>query len=519
MEKPFKISDKYFLFFIIIFGILFFFELTQYYQLTNFYPLKMATDLNTYIIRLNFLKEYGFHNLVPNVAGGILLYYDYPIGWGFFNLPIYLLTNNILLTTFLSTIIIFILSFIVFYFIGKIENFSFLRVTTFFLLFFANPLMLVSIFHVGRASELLGWLVLNLFFLYILIYKNKKINTKEVLIFILIYAVLLLTHIYSFLIGSVLLLGLFLIKSFKEKLKIILIGIITLLITSFWWIYFSKYTSRVVDAWSIKGEILSTGIFSRHIWFSYSTLSLILFFGVFYLFYLYIKNEFDKDNFKKEILFYLPVLSLAGLILTKLIIFIPIFSSIPFSVYSEFFIFISIFLFLKIKKFYLPKNIKKYFILILILAPFIFSGFFVYNYHNGELFYDHGYKYTQQDENVIDLMKNIEGNFVFLTETLDMPSGIRTLHIDWPYTDYAIIYYNKSSISDTYSWYLVNPKIADDVQEVYKFYNKNDCSSLLKKMNEMEYGSIMSYDPYCENLRKCGLNESKRIGVACLFYL
>lgn len=511
-----RLNDKYLYIPIIALLFLFIYEIIQYYQIVILYPIRVAGDLNTYIMKLYLLANYGFHKSVPFIYNGIITLRAYPPGWAFFTLPIFNITKDVLSANFISIIIIYILSFIAIYFICKKEKNSKTKAVAFFLLLFANPFMLDEILHIGRSSIAFGWMIFLWFFALINYYKDRDIDLKFMTLFTILYSILILSHIYIFIIGSIITFSFLLTKLNKNYVKttmsLAIPAIIGLAITSFWWIPFSRAMGVKKQLWSIEVETLSnmTGSF-----FSYNTISIIIFLGVI-TFYI-MKN---KEN---NSIFIYPLITLALLIITRLIIFIPILKELPFNIYTTFFIFLSIFYFFKIDFSIIKKSHRKIIYIILILLPFIFGIILFGKYYdftmeyrppefrnNPELDGISAYEQTDLDKDIFSILKETNNKFIILNH-----SSQRKLYNT--YSVYSIIKHNKQPILGTHPWDALDQSVIGKLDNLYASFDNKDCKDIINISKDLEIKEIISLNDGCKLLKQCNLKLQAENERACLF--
>ena len=91
---------------IIILGIYFIIRLINQAKIISIFPLNLTNDITSYMSRLYFLFECGFHKLCPYWYNGFITFVNYAPGWTFFTAPIYFITKNIQLSTYISLILI-----------------------------------------------------------------------------------------------------------------------------------------------------------------------------------------------------------------------------------------------------------------------------------------------------------------------------------------------------------------------------------------------------------------------------
>lgn len=511
MPSEWKLEDKWFYAPLIGFLGILIYELLNYSISYTHYPFHTTTDLNSYIIRLKLLAQYGYHAFVPNINQGIILFGAYPPGWAFFTLPFYYIIGDVIKANFLSLLAILLFFLVTLFWLGKSQGFSKIRVLAFFALFLANPVMIDELFRIGRTSALFGWLAFALFFAFLMYYRERKLNMKFYVFFILLYSILLFAHLYHFLISSLFVAGFFLIRKKKEKLYLVICSALTLLITSNWWIIFSEYSKIRPHRWGIAAEFLSKGIFSKDIILSYATLTSLL---LIVTAYFYLKSKkWDKHT----CIFFLPFLAFPFLVLTEFIVYIPLFNSIPVNIYNELFVFFSLFFFLGIHHFKNGRLLKPILIMLLILLPIIIGTFVFMHIHDSSIETRH--IYTQTDIDVMALIPQIKDPFITLGD------GPNITRLDWGYTDYAIIFFNKSAITDDYSFFVTNPLIEQSAVELTRQYESarmlelnatSICDSLKETISKGLYATILSYDNHCAFWKSCGFKAYAENEHACL---
>ena len=295
-------------------------------KILNMFPLDTVNDWSAYIALLNFLDKCGFHNFCTYWYNGFTSFIITQPGWYFFTYPIYLISKNYMVASFISMIIIFILSFIVIYKFGYVFKIDKEKRILFYLLLFANAASIGNYIRLGRIPEFFAFFLFILITFIILYYKDKKMDFNFTLI-VPIYSLLLISHQTFAILGSLMWTALFLVKGNKEKLYIILLAALSLILASFWLIpYISTFFNTVgvdkpigINILSFDKEYLLETIFTFII-------PLVFLF----IFYLYIKrSKYDK----REIIFYSPVLFISLLFLFRLTAFIPILNYIYPDVY------------------------------------------------------------------------------------------------------------------------------------------------------------------------------------------
>ena len=130
------IKDRHFYFLVVILGAVFVVNFIKISSIMQYFPLHSFTDGTGYIGRLTLLIKYGYHGFAPNWYNGFIVLKHYAPGWFFFTLPIYWLTKNVLISTFISMLVSYIFSLIFFILLGKTFKLSIIKSISFFLLFY-----------------------------------------------------------------------------------------------------------------------------------------------------------------------------------------------------------------------------------------------------------------------------------------------------------------------------------------------------------------------------------------------
>jgi hypothetical protein len=489
-----RFSDKIFIIPIILLGLNFIYRLIDFAKIITTFPLDYVNDISAYIALSHFFVKYGYLELVPNWYNGFILFNTYPPGYSFFMYPLILLTSNILLSTFLSAIILYILGFIAIYFIGKELDLTIIKRTALYLFVYANPMIIGGMLKQGRITSLMA-LVIFSFIVYLVIYFKSRPITNKIYFLSLLLALLVLTHHPETILAGIFLIGFILIKENKEKIKIIASIIIGIILSAFWWIPFLKY--------SIINGVLELNFgnwllnFKDYFWNNF--IGIILSLTLFVIFYFYYRPQQDK-----AILYlYLPVLILNFLFLTRVVIFIPIIKHIYPDPYQDFFMFFASLFLVSINFNKLTNKIKNILLILLIIGAI---ASVTYNITKTPFFQD----YTQQEEDFIYLVPKIEGKFLMFTES-PKTSYSRA------YYCYAAIFYNKETPS---GWedYAKEPEFVWGLKNTTKEYMKTeDCKYLMKLNQEYMVEQILTEKHYCQIMtQECGLELVETKGEACL---
>ncbi|MBT3324117.1 hypothetical protein HN681_03965 [archaeon] len=482
-----KKSDKIFLIPIILFSLNLIYRLIDTAKIIKYFPLDYTNDLASYVAQLSFLDAYGLFANVPNWYNGFILFQASAPGWALFTLPILNLTNNIMLSTYLSIILLYILAFISIYLIGKHIKISKIKTIALYLFIFANPMAIGGFLKQGRLPELTAFVVFIYIFYLALYYKDNPIDWK-ILFLAPLYTFLIISHQPETVLGSTFLLGLILTKNFKENIKIISTLILGTLLSSFWLIQFLQaYTQlNLIDQefglWLLDfnsfliSNLILTGL----------TIALL---GLFYF--------YQKD--KKDFLFFLPTLTLAFLVLTRLITFIPIYKEIYPDPWTNFLILFTSFFLVSLNYNKISKKIKTYLLIVLALAAIAAIS---YNMLFTPFFQD----YTQTEYDILAVMPDIEERFLIL--------GSQSIESSYPqaYYSYAALI-NKNTASGWSDW----SKDKDYINLITNIGFTEDCDKLVEGLNELNVLEIIALNEDCTYLTNtCNFQEKTTSNQACL---
>jgi len=485
IEKSNNIKEKFLLFPIISILAIFLIKFFYFLRIIKIFPLNAAGDYAHRMLQLFFLSEYGFHSIIPHCFEGFVLLKYYPPLWHFFTLPIYWLVGNIQLSTFISIVLIYILTFLVFFVFGKYLGLSKIKRIAFFAFFFMNPLAIDYVMNIGRIAEFFAWMIFVPFAFLILYYKNKPLDKKFFLLFISLFSLIIIAHPYIVIPSSILIFSLFLVQNSREKIKIALSVIASLIITSFWWIPFLD-VSNTATKMALQNEFLTLGSI-----ISFNTISIIL---LFLALYFYQKQKINK----KDWIFFSPILLLALVILSRAIVLIPIINKVSPSAYTFLFLFIALFLFFKTKSF--NKNTKKIVIISLLLLPFLCGGLV---FLQSKII-----NYTPSEEAIVNLLPFIEEKFVILDSSEMLPII--------PLTNLAIINSNKETLICITALGADNKSYMDAFKQANYNLKNNNCENLISFFNNFEIKEIIAYGEDCNILKSCELYKAKDSQNACL---
>lgn len=494
-----EIPEKYFIFAVIVLGLYFLFRLLNQSQIITEFPIDdRANDYSSHIAKLYFLKEYGLHSHVPNWYNGnyqLLKYYS--PGWYIFALPFIYLFNNSQIATYTSVILIYILLFLAVWFLGRLSGLSKVKIFALYLFTFANPVAIGYFLRLGKLPELFSWIWFLMLFSLLIYYKNKSLDKYFFLFFIPITIFLFYSHLLFFVISNIFILSLFLIKSNKERIMLILSMIIVLAFSLFFLVPFfnSIVGNSPIDINALERITYEERLTNRIGAF----LTPLIFILVFVLFFW---NADFKDRYiRKELLFYLPIVLVAILLFTKILVYVPYLNKPESKSYDLMFLFLSSFLLMKIKLNEKQRFLRNLFLVSLILIP-IFSVFL--SLMVTSLFLHH----PENVENALDLLKSVDGNLALMGVPDDVHPGA--------VYSYGAVFYNITSIS---GWDIsgISNEYIILLNQANTFLKTKSCNGLKISVSNLNIENIISSNDYCRFLESCNFNKIKQIENICLY--
>ncbi len=469
-------------------------KLTEKTQIVNEFPFDRTNDLSSYMGNLYFLHEYGYHELVPNWYNGMYKLFEvYPPAWYYFTYPFYLITGKVESAAMLSIFLMLVIGFILIWKLGAKFGLSRIERTAFFAFVFANPMAIGNFIRLGRPHELFAWISFIAFFFILLKYKDRKLD-RNFLWIIIPYSLVLLSHTGVFVLTDTLFLSLILIKNWREWKYLILSGLVAALLTSFWWIDFLKGLARgsvLAEIYSFSQRLLSL----RPDYIVENVTSLITPIAFLIIFYFFYKTNKDR----KELLFFLPHLILAGLFLTRIITFIPVYNRIYPDIYNMLFIISGSYLLFKIDYAKIGAMWRNLIITGLVFLPIL--AIIAY------LVLIPGFvHHTQDDKETLELLEQVEGKFLILNSS----------SLAQAFYTYGAVYHN---LSTPFGW--SDPSVpADYVNRLYRVQTlaeKDNCKELVNELKYFNTTSVITYREYCEVLKICRLKEKIKKEHSCLY--
>ncbi|MFA5887114.1 MAG: hypothetical protein WC852_00160 [Candidatus Nanoarchaeia archaeon] len=490
---PKTIEDKYFYPIIIILISYIIFRLIDQAKIMTIFPFDYANDASCFMTLLHFLAKYGFHNIAPEWYGGLVVLKFYSPGWFFFTLPLYWITKNVQIASYISMIVLYLLSAIFIAIIGKYLQWSIIKRIAFFALFFGNPISIGNFIRLGSYPHFFAWVFFIPFLGIILWYINHKIDNKFYLLFIPIFAIMILSHPQETLLAGIMLASFVLIS--KEKIKILISSIITVILTSFWWYPFLKdYSQSTIYEYALTSESLSF----RSEWAWTNIAAVIISIALIFLFYIYWKST--EQNYKTKF-FFLPVILMAVLLITKLVIFIPYLNQVYVDSFLLLFLMCIIYFLFNIDVNRINRLMKYGILGILIIFPVV----------SVTLSHIHTPYFKENSplaKDIMLLLPQIKGTYLFL----GVPPKDAYLRA---FYSYGAIYLNLSTAN---GW--TTHEVSIEKQELLvaaaDTFNNNNCTGLLNVLKKLNVTEIVSYKESCTNLQKCGLKAKGKRNDTCL---
>ena len=474
------------------------------------FPLDTTNDISSYMAMLHFFVQYGFHGFVPNWYNGFVLFSVYPPGWMFVVYPLYLIFKNVQIVAYVALIIQYLFGFLVVAVFGRNNDWSWLKVITFFSFLFLNVFAVGDFIRQLRLPAFFGFELLIALSLLLFYYKDRKVDFWFGIIFVPLFFALILVHQTEAILFSIFLIGFFLIKSFKEKLFIFLNVVLGFIFSAFWWVPFLKYSSQLSIQSATFGNWLLD--FDRLFLTNLATILISITFFILF-FYWYLENRSYKN-----LLFFIPLLILNFLFLTRLVIFIPILKYVYPEPFTHLFIFLILYLFFtlnfeKIKPFLLN--------FIIILVFFILPLLFVILSHFNTPYY---IEYTSEENEVLSLFKFISVDDKYYVVGVEddnivqkrLIGDVTSSSYGLAYYSYGPIYFNFSSPVGWADIYASEEYMAE-IQKTASFYNKKDCLSFKRGLFDLNTTKLITYGFDDFNFLSSCFNLIEKQGNAYLF--
>ncbi len=487
---------------VILIALNFVYRLVDYSHIIYYFPLDQVNDVSSYMAQLFFLKVCGFHQFCPYWYNGFITFQSTPPAWFFFTLPFYYLFGDVKIATYVSMLTIFILSFIILYYCGKKIGFSRKQRSMFFFLFFGNAIAIGNLIRLGRVHELFAWLWFIPFFFTLYYFIDRPLNKWFALNSILFFTLLILSYHPVALLASFLLLGFIIVRQeFNEKIVIITCIIGAFVLSSFWIVpYINSFSKNQSSSFNLSTWILNfegKNIASIHI-------AAVLIPGAAIVLFLYLWKT--KISSHKEVLFFLPSMTLATLLLLRIVALVPFLDDIPLDVYFLFFIFITLFLFIKTESSRdNDKNriqCKQYICALVLIASMasVLYSMFVTPYFSIP---------DERDHEIISLLPLVEGNYLSGPDPQSHTYG-KAL------AAYGAIYYNLSSITGWYP-HLKGKEYFEELAKLKESRATRNCTEFTATFRALNGTSYLAYDDECSFVQSCRMTEVARKGRVCLY--
>ena len=490
-----KFSDKILVLPIVLLLANFLFRLVNFSTILYRFPLDVTNDLTAYIADIPFFEMYGYFGHVTQWYNGFTLFNIYPPGWVFFTYPLYKLFGNLMLAVFISTLLLFFFGFLITWFFGKELNISVMKRIALFTFIYANPMIVGAVLKQGRIPSLMALDLLLLFFFLCVYFKERQFTWKAISL-PLVYAALILTHQTETVLASAFLLGLFLVKPWREKIQLFILMLLSILFSSFWLFHFLK---AVFETGFLQYGF-GNWLLDWHSYFWNNLAGIVISVGLFVLFYIFYKQKQDQKWFY----FFVPILILNISYLTRLSLLIPLIKNIYPDPWQDFLVINVCVLFVALNYNLFPKKWK----IILAVGMILIAGASVcYNMFHTPYMMD----WNTEGQEAIALVPYLDQDSHFLM----FSEYSKELYSRAIYS-YAAIYYNTSSAS---GWFEVNKEYTYvlELNNLYKEYlNTESCESMHELNTQFNTTEILANGHYCEAIKGCGLKIKEVNGSSCI---
>ncbi|MBI2670633.1 hypothetical protein HYX18_01475 [Candidatus Woesearchaeota archaeon] len=487
------IKDKWFVIPVILLLVYFLIRFIDAIQIVYYFPINnLGNDYSGHVIRLHFLKEYGFHNIVPNWFNGFPILKSYPFFWYFFALPIAYLIDNVQIALLIAFAITYLLVLWILFLIGKKEKFSKVQVIVFFTFLFANPITISYFLRLGKVVELLGWFFFFILFLLFLYYKEKNLDKSFIFLFTIIYASIFYTHILVFIVSTLMVFSFFIFKrDLSQKIKIFFGSLFTLIITSYFWYPLLKNLNERAISTTLPLKWL---VINKPEYFSDKIMAFIIPIVFWIILYFYCTTS---ENKKKELLFFSVPFIFSIVYFLRIAPFIPFINRPTPDSYNFFFMFISIYMLLKIDFSFLNKNLIKVvpYTLVLLSLLFIFISM------TSTPFFT---KSTQEGEDAIKLLPYLKDKFMVINPNFHKGT----------FYAYSALFFN-SSTPDGWVEEEIPLSYINMLTDIQDNFNSGKCDEVNNALKRLNNRYLMLFNNNCDDI-KCNYKIQKRVNTACL---
>lgn len=492
-----KISDKHLIVPVLIMLAYFVVRLFDEAKIMWIFPLDYVNDVSSVMVQLWFLAKYGFHGLVPYWYGGFELFNAYFPAWFYFALPLYYLFGSVQIAWYVALILVFCLALMLFFVLARVCRWSWIKGLAYFTFFFCNSYAIGSFVRLGRTAEFFAWLWFIALFVLVWNYKDKKLDRWS-LLFIPVFAVLMMSHLAVAIIGAVLLFSLFLVKGWRERGYLVLYGLASVALTLFWLVSYVKHTIVNSPVFTDAVHTYTNRLFMFNERWLYSNLFgifvALLFIALFFVYY------FQENKSRRILLFFAPSLIFASLFLSRLVYFIPVMRNIFPEVYSLYFLFLSLFLFFGIRFDKKMEMVLCYSLLFFAVASVVFSCV------HTPWFVEH----TELDDEVDKIFPEVNGKFLMFN------LGDAKTSYGKAYYCYAPLYYNLSTVSG-WSQQAARRDYLELLSRVQSSVKNKDCNGFLLYSRQIGLENAIGFGQVCSFFERCGLSKLDSGGVVCLY--
>lgn len=481
-----ELSDSYFGFAIVILGAYFLVRLIDQSHMLTMFPLDYANDYASHIAKIFFMDKCGF-GMCPYWYNGVDVFLNYPPGFFLFVLPIYKITQNLLLTNFIGLLLLYIAGFFIIFYFGKLLKLSIMKRIAFFVLFFFNASAIGNFLRLGRLPEMFAWVNFIAMVLLMIYFLDKKLDWRAIFISVF-YALTIIGHQTTAILASVLFLFYFIAK--KDRWVVMAFGGAGLALSAWWW---APYLLNVMNG-SALTYVLSSWLFQFGRLFLENIIGILLALATFILFIIFI-----RDKSKEEKIFFSCVMVLIALYAFRLVAFIPILKYVYPDPYFFFTLFFAIYFLMKIKPTVL------FGLGICFLLALVSMTSLVINQTHTPYFH----VYHEKEKEAIEITKYIDGKFFF-----DSNEEVMEHVYDKPYYAYAATQ-GKLAVGGWNEQFINN----DYKQLLNKMITHNTCEFTINNLHKLNATEVVTFTTACDKLKECGFIEKKRVGEACLYLM
>ncbi len=463
-------------------------------QVMKIFPIDaFANDWSSHMARLFFLAKYGYHAVIPNwYAGHSTLFQLYPPLWHHYALPWYYLLGNVQAAVFAAHILTYIIAAVAVVLICRQLKLSAAKTIAFFAFLFANPITIGNFLRLGKVVETFAWAIFLFLVFIILLYRERELDWKFYVGFIVIWSLLFYAHLLVFIVSGIFVFGFLLSRNRKEIVKIILSSAAVFAATAPYWVNFVLTIKEfAVSNYAPLDRITSPAAYFD--WLA-SKIVPIVFLA---LLAIYLWQHHDELG-KKTIVFILAAIT-AGLYFTGVLAKIPLLNRPNPDIYNVLFIILSIILLMSLNfKSFGRLRVAAY--IAIILLPIVGVGI---SHSYTPYFQPH----TQELDDTLALLPDVTGYYIISSQ----PRGVSAEAI----YSYAAIYYNKNSLG---GWGDddINSDYNKQLGELYRYARDENLNEYSEKFKAMNGKNIITYRDFCEKFGNFGFRAVKTQGTACL---